>query len=171
MDQTYTVYFNTDPTTMGYDPNGSNLPTSTAADVVGTGGASVLSNPVLSLRSGNPGEVNYGYLTTALQDATHGLDGFDFTYQYITGYSGGGKGAYFMVGYEDQTGKKTYGYTSPVLTDYEYDLNPSNYSKPVTTHASGMRLPVGFQRVIFEFHNQDRNLQIKLGFPFVALWR
>jgi len=171
--QKYTIYFNTTGMSIvPYNPAGSTIPSDSAMDWLCSGGAAVVSNPDLSLRSGNPNEINTVYLETGVEDSTHIVTQIKFAYSYVTGYSGGVKGSNFSVSFEDiSTGATVLLYNSPVLTDYSYDKCNTCYSPPVTVTKSNLNLAVKTpQRVKFVFQNNDRNIQILLNINFVVSW-
>jgi len=171
--QHYTIYFNTSGIPfVSYNTAGSLIPTSTSADFLCYGGASTISNPTLSLRSGNPNETNTVYLLTAVQDATHLVDGLTLSYSYVTGY-GNGVGANFTISFENLvSGANTVIYTSPRLTDYSYDQCNTCYSPPVSVSKLGLGLSAtSLVRVKFVFQDNDKNVQLKLNFNATVHWK
>jgi hypothetical protein len=168
----YTIYFNTSGVPeVHYNAAGSVVPTSTSGDFMCQGGASVVSNPTLSLRSGNPNEVNTVYLTTAIQDDTHAVDGLTLDYSYVTGY-GSGTGTNFSIYFESSSGTDTLIYASPRLTDYSYDSCNTCYSPPVAVSKTGLGLSATqMVRVKFVFQDNDKNVQLKLNLNTTVHWR
>jgi len=169
----YTIYFNTsDIPVIHYNAAGSVVPSSTSYDLLTSGGASVISNPTLSLRSGNPNEVNTVYLATAIQDATHQVDGLTLSYSYVTGY-GSGVGTNFTISFSNlNTGTDTLVYASPHYTDYSYDSCNTCYSPLVTVSKLGLNLAAtDMLRVKFVFQDNDKNIQLKLDFNATVHWK
>lgn len=123
-----------------------------------SGGAGVTANPLLSLRSGNPGTVSSATFATSLSPNAL-ITGIDFSYQYLTGYGPKGVGSNFTI---EVAGVMLY--ESPSFTNYSYDANRSDYSPPVLMQISGLNIHVAENntRVIIQFHNNDRNLQLLL---------
>jgi len=170
----FTIYFNTSVApVIHYNASGSVVPTSESSDFLCSGGAGVLSNPTLSLRSGNPQETNTVYLLTGIQDATHAVDGLTLSYSYVTGYGTGGTGSNFTISFENTITKAdTVVYQSPHLTDYPYDQCNSCYSPLVSVSKTGLNLAVtDTTRVKFVFQDNDRNVQLKLNFNATVHWR
>ena len=83
----------------------------TAADVRLAGGATVLANPLLSLRSGSPGGHSSAVLSTPLTPGAE-VSGLSFTYRYITGYG-------------DKKGKKQLGANFTVLVGGQAHAPPA----------------------------------------------
>jgi len=168
----YTIYFNTSGVPeVHYNAAGSVVPSSTNGDFLCSGGASVISNPTLSLRSGNPNEVNSVYLTTGIQDDTHPIDGLTLQYSYVTGY-GSGTGTNFTISLESANGADTTIYNSPQLTDYSYDSCNTCYSPPVAVSKLGLGLSAtSMVRVKFVFQDNSKNVQLKLPINVTVHWK
>jgi len=133
-----------------------------------TGGAGVVSNPTLSLRSGNPSETNTADLDTLIQDDTHNIDGLTLQYSYVTGY-GSGTGTNFTISLVGATTAVIY--TSPQLTDYSYDSCNTCYSPPVSVSKLGLNLVAKTAvKIRFTFQDNQKNVQLKLGFNATIHW-
>ena len=132
-----------------------------AGDLVMSGGAQVIANPLSSIRSGNPGQRSVAAIKVPLSKGIV-LTSLSFEYRYITGFgaAGTGSGSNFTI---QAAGLDLY--TSPHLTDYAYSDNRSNYSKPVPVRAAGLSIKVpstGDSRLEIRFDNNDRNVQLLL---------
>jgi len=168
----YTIYFNTSGVPIiHYNAAGSPVDTSTGGAFLCSGGAGVVSNPTLSLRSGNPKETNTVYLTTGIQDDTHNIDGLTLNYSYVTGY-GTGVGTNFTVSFESSSGANTVIYQSPQLTNYSYDQCSTCYSPLVPVSKTGLNLvATSIVRIKFVFEDNDKNIQLKLPLDVTVHWR
>ena len=124
------------------------------------GGASVQAAPVNSLRSGNPKTHTTAAIRAVLNPGAK-VTRVTCAYRYDTGFGPTGTGANFTLRVAGQLV-----YASPHLTDYSYDHNRSNYSRPVTIDATALRIvvPAGStaSRVQLDFDNNDRNMQLLL---------
>lgn len=181
-DEGYTVYWDAGPLPT---PIGPTTPTFTLGSGVEQwsmwGGAGVEGNNVL--RSGNPGEINSALLKPTFMDATSGkgIAGVAFTYQYNVGYGPAGRerGSNFTVAIveacvSDQQHPKVLGvlYTSGDLTSPSYDTCSGCYSPPVDVRVT---LPTPIQvaklaQVAFIFQDNDRNLNVPVGFNLTLTW-
>jgi len=172
MSEHYTIYFNTSGVPIvHYNANGSPVDTSTGGAFMCSGGAATISNPTLSLRSGNPHETNTVYIATGIQDNTHPVDGLTLDYSYVTGY-GTGVGTNFTIYFESSSGADTVVYQSPQLTNYSYDSCDTCYSPPVPVSKTGLNLAAtSMVRIKFVFQDNDKNVQLKLPFNVTVLWR
>jgi len=127
-----------------------------------TGSASVQAAPLNSLRSGNPSEHTAAAIRAILNPGAT-ITRVACTYQYDTGFGPTGIGANFTL---RVAGKPVY--ASPHFTDFSYDHNRSNYSRPIPIDSSALGIlvpPTGTDvpsRVQFEFDNNDRNMQLLL---------
>jgi len=130
-------------------------------DVLASGGATASSGNFI--RSGNPGQHSVvAFPPNRILAPGSTLDSISFSYRYISGYGPEGRevGTNFslMVG-------GTLVYSSPHYTDYPYDSNHSNYSKPVQVDLSSLSLSIpseGEHHLELRFANNDRNLQLLL---------
>lgn len=120
----------------------------------------VQANPVLSLRSGEPGELSsaaFAQLLTAGSEIT----GLEFRYQYLAGYGPTGVGANFSLAVAGQRV-----YDSPPLTNYTNSANQSGYSPSVVVSLRGLSIHVphgpSLERIEIAFRNNGRNVQLKL---------
>jgi hypothetical protein len=171
--ESYAVYFNTSGfAVIPYNPAGSLVPSTSAGDFETTGGAGVISNPTTSVRSGDPHEVNSATLRYGIQDATHSISRIQFQYSYVTGYANGGpSGTNFTVVLHDFiTGAEIPIYSSPHLTDYEYDKCSTCFSPPVQVRATVTKQPTNPQFIKFIFQNNDRNVQLKMDLSLTVYW-
>jgi hypothetical protein len=171
--ESYAVYFNTSGfSIIPYNPAGSVVPSGSAGDFETTGGAGIISNPTTSVRSGNPREVNSVTLRYGIQDATHSITRIQLQYSYITGYSGGASGSNFTIVLHDfNTGAEIPFYSSPHLTDYEYDRCSTCYSPPVQVRGTVSKQPTNPQFIKFIFQNNDRNVQLKMDMAVTVFWQ
>jgi hypothetical protein len=199
----YTVYFTTNRAIVPYNAAGSKIPTEEDGDFLCEGGCGVLSNPVLSLRSGGPGETSTASTIYGLQESSHRVTSVSLSYQYITGYGRGllaerksvhtrrenylmglqqsevqsadslaPLSANFSMYLQNGGGARVTFYQSPALIDFPYDVNPSQYSPPVPVRAT-LTTPFdvsSYTQIKFLFHNNDRNVQLKLGMSLVVGW-
>lgn len=134
-------------------------------DMILTGGASVLSAPLYSLRSGNPGRSTTAALRAVLNPGAT-VSRVAFAYRYDTGFGPTGVGANFTLRIAGQPV-----YASPHLTDYSYS-NRTNYSQPVAVDDTSLSIvvPKGLPaeaNVEFCFSNNDRNVQVSN----VSMWQ
>jgi hypothetical protein len=130
-----------------------------ATDFILSGGAQVLANPVISLRSGNPGQRSVAAISIPLSSGTT-LKHVSFEYSYTVGFgaAGTGNGSNFTV-----RAAGTEVYASPHCTDYPYSKAHPNYSHPVAVNVPvSIQIPAGKSHLEFDFDNNDRNLQLKL---------
>ena len=131
-----------------------------AADLKLTGGSSVASAPLASIRSCNPGQHSVAALLEPLSPGTT-VQSIDFAYRYDTGYgaAGSGTGTNFSL---RVAGVSLY--SSPHLRDYAYDNNRSNYSQPIAVHSTApVVVPTtGLTQLEFHFDCNDRNVQLLL---------
>ena len=126
-------------------------------DLVMAGGASVVAAPLYALRSGNPGERTSAAFRAARLQPGAALSRVQFAYRYDTGFGPPGVGANFSL----RVGGATV-YASPRLTDYSYDHNRSNYSRPVAVDAAvAVRIGAG-AGIELAFDNNGRNVQLLL---------
>jgi hypothetical protein len=130
-------------------------------DLILTGGASVQSAPLYSLRSGNPPLRTTAALRAALNPGAT-VSRVSFAYRYNTGFGPTGVGANFTLAVAGQPA-----YASPHLTDYTYSHNKSNYSLPVQVDAASLAIKVPAagptpSHVELMFENNQRNVQLLL---------
>ena len=151
-----------------------------------SGGASVVFNPILNLRSGTPNTKTTAAVDTMLQPGAV-VTSMSFSYRYCFGYSKTGIGSNFTL----KLGSSVV-YTSPHFTDYPYNKgsDPDKvYSPPVNVAADKLSITVpksGEFRIEFDFENVARNVQLLLPMtvtitcaggscvpprPDVSLWR
>eukprot|EP00039_Didymoeca_costata_P011270 m.157470 g.157470 ORF g.157470 m.157470 type:complete len:530 (+) comp15118_c0_seq7:815-2404(+) len=131
------------------------------SDLSVAGGASVLSNPIRNIRSGEPGQKSTATITSQFASGVV-LQSMSFAYQYLTGYSPSSNisdSSNFTV---SVFGKQIY--QSPHLYNYSYDHNKSGYSPPVPVLVKSLDLsvPVNGAQIEFFFQNNARNVQIML---------
>jgi hypothetical protein len=130
------------------------------SDYMYSGGAGETSNPVRSIRSGDPGQHTGARLMQALRPGVT-VKGVSFRYSYLTGYGPSGVGANFTVRVAGMLV-----YSSPQLTDYPYSANRSGYSPPIPVVLGGLSIVVpsagAASHVALEFYNNDRNVQLAL---------
>ena len=126
-------------------------------DLVMAGGASVVAAPLYALRSGNPGERTSAAFRAARLQPGAAVSRVQFAYRYDTGFGPPGDGANFSL----RVGGATV-YASPRLTDFSYDHNRSNYSRPVAVDAAvAVRIGAG-AGIELAFDNNGRNVQLLL---------
>lgn len=137
-------------------------------DFIFSGGSQVESNPLNSIRSGNPGE----HTVVAFQDpllAGIVISQVSFQYRYISGFGPTGVGSNFSL---RVAGSSVY--SSPEFTKFSYNQNRSNYSPPISVHASGLQIQVpktgNTPRVEFAFNNNGRNVQLLLPITVTVTW-
>lgn len=92
-------------------------------DLILSGGASLTSAPLYSLRSGNPPARTSASIRTVLNPGAT-IASLSFAYRYDTGFGPTGVGANFTLRAAGQAV-----YESPHFTDYSYGQNKSNYSQ------------------------------------------
>ena len=102
-----------------------------AADLILGGGASVTSNPLANLRSGNPKQRATASFAIPLT-AGAVITGVSFDYQYMTGFGPAGVGANFSL-----VVAGTAVYSSPHLTDHTYAPHA-----PLQTHSPCISIAV-----------------------------
>eukprot|EP00729_Bicosta_minor_P014957 gene14957-35105_t len=131
-------------------------------DLILSGGASLTSAPLYSLRSGNPPAKTSASIRTVLNPGAT-IASLSFAYRYDTGFGPTGVGANFTLRAAGQAV-----YESPHFTDYSYGQNKSNYSQPIQVTASKLAIvvPSGPQakdsHLEFDFQNNARNVQLLL---------
>ena len=129
------------------------------SDWLYAGGAGETSDPLHSLRSGNPGQNTSASPARRLQPGAI-ITALSVAYRYNSGYSAPAVGTTLGISI---VGKQIY--TSPPLVGYRYDLNRSNYSAPVHVDVTGLSIAVPSDtdaRVAIEFRNNGRNVQLLL---------
>jgi hypothetical protein len=124
----------------------------------------------MALRSGSAGQNSVANFPKLVLAPGSTVTDVSFTYRYIVGYEDtpSGHGANFSLSINDESLRfgGTVVYKSPLLTEYAYSHNKSNYSLPVTAHLSGLSVKTppandGYKtRFQFGFQNNDRNLQL-----------
>ena len=131
-------------------------------DLALSGGAQVTANPLLGVRSGNPGQKSVASFALPLSPGitiTH----IAFEFQYTVGFGLPGPavvGANFTV--------KAAGvplFVSPHYDEFPYSKSHPNYSQPVLVSApSAIQVPSGGppSQLGFYFENNDRNIQLLL---------
>eukprot|EP00483_Globobulimina_turgida_P012424 UN12447 len=168
----YTIYFkNGGENILPYNPSGSTIKISGAYDMVFTGGAGILANPLEAIRSGDPGQKNNGTVETFIYNTQHGIQSVELDYQYVSGYgqNGQGTGAQFNLYLTTSpyvAGTQHLIYTSPHFTDYSYDQCNTCYSPPVKFKTSGnLNVDVSKNYYVFQFVfiDNDRNVQLLLS--------
>ena len=144
----------------GDDTHSHSFVVAGAADLTLTGGSSVASAPLASIRSCNPGQHAVAALLEPLSPGTT-VQSVDFAYRYDTGYGadGSGTGANFSLRIAGASL-----YSSPHLRDYSYDHNRSNYSLPIQVHAAASAAvpAAGLTQLELHFDCNDRNMQLLL---------
>jgi hypothetical protein len=173
--QTYTVYFQTGPAhVVGYNASGVSFLSTDASSWLVSGGADILANGATkNIRSGDPDQVNTVANAAIVQDATHLVTGFSFSYQYVSGYGPAGVGANFTAVVTDKCSQAVLAtlYQSPELTKYPYSVCTTCYSPWQNVTVTGLALNVSSPvRIALVFHNNDRNLQLNLPFPMTIRW-
>eukprot|EP01048_Picozoa_sp_COSAG05_P002157 COSAG05_NODE_82_length_20915_cov_5.306399_4_plen_324_part_00 len=111
---------------------------------------------LVSLRSGGHHSTATATVAAALSPGIT-VTSVAFTYKYTTGYSGPvGANFSLLVG-----GVSVY--ASPLLTLYPY-TRTGNYSpaQPVAVKGFAIKVAPGAERLVFDFQNNDRNLQLLL---------
>lgn len=132
---------------------------SAARDFVLTGGAQIESNPLNSIRSGNPKSKSSAAFKVPLAPGIS-LSHVSFEYSYTVGFAHpNATGSNFSV---RAAGKDTY--TSPHFTDCPYSKAYPNYSKPIAVDAPvSIKVPAtGDSRIEIDFDNNDENVQLLL---------
>lgn len=112
-------------------------------DVILSGGASLTSAPLYSLRSGNPPARTSASIRTVLNPGAT-IASLSFAYRYDTGFGPTGVGANFTLRAAGQAV-----YESPHFTDYSYGQNKSNYSqvrKNSLDWVGSLSFPSSFER-------------------------
>jgi len=129
------------------------------------------------LRSGSPGQHSSAELHMHLRDVEHRIQRVSFEYQYVTGYGTGANGANFTFEVVDACGSSGYSqrlYSSPVLTDYPYDVchrYPDCYSPPAIVTIEDLDISAADALALrFRFDNNDRNLQLHLPLNVTVAW-
>jgi hypothetical protein len=133
---------------------------SSSGDFIMSQGAEVTSNPLNSIRSGNPGQHSIASFAVPLSPGVV-IQQIAFEYSYTVGFGGAGtgEGSNFTV---RAAGAKVF--ASPLYNDYPYSGSHPNYSKPVAIKVPtlSIKVPTGFQNIEFDFDNNDRNIQLLL---------
>jgi hypothetical protein len=132
-----------------------------ATDFILSGGAQVLANPLISLRSGNPGQRSVAAISIPLSPGII-IKRVSFDYSYTVGFgaAGAGNGSNFTL---RAAGMEVY--ASPCYTDYPYSKVHPNYSQPIAVNVPvSIQIPPGDgkPRLEFDFDNNDRNIQLQL---------
>jgi hypothetical protein len=182
MNEAYTVYFSTSnniANSVGYNASGFSV--LDGNNFIVSGGASITPNGNdVNIRSGNPGDVSSSVYSTAIQDNSHSITGFNFTYQYVSGYgaSGAPGGANFSLVLSEMTtcGTKTVAvlYNSPVLSLYPFDQCNTCYSPPQVVYVppNSFNVPVTNSTVVeLIIQNNQRNIQLLLPMPITVFWQ
>ena len=135
----------------------STVAAATAADLHLAGGATVVANPSLSLRSGEPHEHSMATFAVPLSVGVT-LTGVKFSYRYTSGFSGG-NGTNFSVIMAGTTV-----YRSPNLVEYAYSKTHPNFSTSVNVTVPGLAVEVtaAQSHIAIVFANNDRNVQLLL---------
>lgn len=190
MDETYTVYFDTNkPPVIPYGPQGATVPSVTAADLQTEGSASITNAPhdastsgQANIRSGNPGSTSRILFRSALIAPGHVIDKISLSFRYVAGYTpaaGQTKVAptidVVLVNASSQSQVlRTLLKTGP-LGNYSWD-HFTGYSPPILVNAVGLNLDNTAAVLLgLDVHNNDRNLQIPVddlaaGFNAQVLW-
>ena len=168
INEVYTIYFkNGQASILPYNASGSRIEIDGAYDMVFTGGAGILANPLENIRSGNPNEINNGTAMTFINNKQHRVKNVGIDYQYVSGYGGNnvGIGANFTLYLRTDPYKEIYTiYKSPHFRNYSYDECNTCYSPPVRFRSDDMNIDVSDLDFVFEFvfENNDRNVQLLL---------
>lgn len=135
----------------------STLTAATATDLQLGGGATVIANPLLSLRSGEPHEHSTATFKIPLSVGAT-ITGVKLSYQYTSGFSGG-NGTNFSVLMAGSTV-----YRSPELDEYAYSKAHPNFSTSVniTVPRLAIEVTTAQSHVAIVFDNNDRNVQLLL---------
>ena len=138
-------------------PVASTLAAATATDLQLGGGATVVANPLLSLRSGEPHEQSVATFSVPLSVGAT-LTDMHFSYLYTSGFSGGNGTNFSLV----MAGTTVY--RSPRLVEYAYSKTHPNFSTSVNVSVSRLAIKVtaSRSRVAIVFDNNDRNVQLLL---------
>lgn len=189
MEETYTVYFDTNtPPVLPYSPQGAVMPSTKAADLQTSGAASVGTGPrdsatsgLSNIRSGDPGQTTRVTFASALKAPGHLLDSVSMSFRYLAGYTppeGAERKAssvdVLLVNAATDKVASTLLQTPP-LGDYSWD-DFHGYSPPIAVNATNLRLPNDEPLLlVMEFHNNERNLQIPVddlaaGFDVQIHW-
>ncbi len=153
-----------------------------AADFVFAGGADAEPNGADdNIRSGNPGDESTAAYVVVARDAEHIVTGFNFSFRYVAGYGPDGApgGATLDVvalapGKCGSTGGAVLAvlYSSPVLDHYPFDSCATCYSPPIVVDIRGLSLNATAGIVFaLRFHNNARNVQLKLPLPATLSWK
>merc|ERR1711959_459263 len=168
-----------------YNPQGAIVPSSTAADLLTQGSASITGGPQdagtsghANIRSGNPGQTSRVFLRSGLIAPGHVIDTVTLSFRYVAGYQGGRMAPtadVLLVNASSQTQVlRTLLKTGP-LGKYSWD-HFTGYSPPISVNATGLQLANdGPVLLALEMHNNDRNLQIPVddlaaGFNVQVHW-
>jgi sialidase-1 len=130
-----------------------------AKDFIVSGGAAIVSNPLLNLRSGNPQAHTVAAVAIALPPGAV-VSSLTFSYRYCFGFGTTGLGANFTL----QIAKKI-AYASPAFTDHPYSKSNPVYSPSVNVTLEKLSISVpdsGVSRIEFDFANNARNVQLLL---------
>ena len=152
-----------------YNSSGSVIPVLDPYDFSFSDGAEIISNPNISIRSGDPYQNTDALAMTWITSPIHKIFAVAFDYQYVSGYTQDGKqqiGANFTLslhGIAEPTNLYII-YESGHLNNYSYDHCNTCYSPPVRINKTNLNIDVSSDNFIFDirFQNNDRNMQIAL---------